>query len=143
MAEYVLLGFCYRTDNRAEVMRRAERCITLSRASGNLRVLSGALAYQGEIEEDFGDYASAMTLFQQALECTRQMGDISFIAGALRTIGYCYLTRVTSSRPGPSSKTVWLWATPIGKDQRHGSPLGYSACPTCTSSSVTTPLPVL
>ncbi len=89
MAEYVLLAIDYETDNHAEAMRRAERCITSSRASGNLRVLSGALGYQGEMKEDAGDYATAMGLFQEALESTRQAGDISFLAGALRTVGYC------------------------------------------------------
>jgi predicted ATPase/DNA-binding SARP family transcriptional activator len=93
MAEYSLVAVDYETDNYADAMRRAERCIASSRASGNLRVLSGALAYQGGLKEDAGDYVAAMDLYQEALGCTRRMGDISFIASALQTIGYCLLNQ--------------------------------------------------
>jgi len=89
LAESVLVGLYYQTGDRAEAMRRAERCISLGRASGNLRVLSLAQSLKAGMKEDSGDYETAMGLFQEALEATRQMGDIWGVAAGLRRTGYC------------------------------------------------------
>ena len=127
LAEHVLVGCYYETDNRTEAMRRAEHCVISARASGNLRVLSGALASQGWMKEDIGDYASAMDLFQEALDCTRQAGDVSFIAGVLRTIGHCLFIQgefepartyfedsLALGDPGQRESEAWFASTLMG-----------------------------
>jgi predicted ATPase/DNA-binding SARP family transcriptional activator len=89
MTQFVLFQLEYETDNTAAVMKRTDWSITSSRTSGNLRLLTNALLYRGEIKEQAGDYTASMGLFQEALSCAREFGDVSFVAGCLQTVGFC------------------------------------------------------
>ncbi|HXW80508.1 MAG TPA: tetratricopeptide repeat protein, partial [Acidimicrobiales bacterium] len=89
MVQYVLFQLDYATDNSAAVVERVDWSIASSRTSGNLRLRCGALLYRGEMKERAGDYEAAMGLFQEALSCARQMGDIHFVAECLQSVGFC------------------------------------------------------
>lgn len=74
----------------------------------------------------------SMDLFQEALDCTRQAGDFSFIAGVLRTIGHCLFIQgefepartyfedsLALGDPGQHESEAWFASALMGLSNLH------------------------
>lgn len=69
----------------------AEQCVALCRYSGNIRTLTLSLDWLASLEQVSGNYERAMSLFQEALSYTRQLGRIGSLPGRLGNVGGCLL----------------------------------------------------
>jgi tetratricopeptide (TPR) repeat protein len=79
----------------------AEDCIASCEASGNLRVMTNALANLAQAEREAGHYQKAIELYQEVLEARRQMGDLNSTGTVLGSIGRCLLEQgdLQAARP--------------------------------------------
>ncbi|MBI5303426.1 MAG: tetratricopeptide repeat protein [Chloroflexi bacterium] len=77
----------YRLGNLGEAKQFMQESVALTRAGGNLRMLSVALNNLGAVTLARGEYAEARQVFEECLTIKRQLGDQRSIANTLDNLG--------------------------------------------------------